>query len=381
MWARFPWFVDPAKGRITLASSSYSKTPEMELGDLPESHDGNQAVESECDRQRVVNGNPLSRRAFAVASQHGVLCSMRNYGGVDDRRFLSKRSFDSRLPGAQASGIALTIQRAVELGALADVEQLIKDDPTTIKSWRNANGETLLHTAVLHNHVGIVQHLLEAGADPTTELPRNGVSQSTLESVAPRSENYKYSRMLHAAEATPVHYACAVGDLDMLKLLLAAHHQYTQSPPFEIRRPGSLLVWSITAGHPAIVEYLLLKKKLEADCFDEDGNNSFAIAALALGEPLHAATLKQVFKMLARCDGIDINHKNMNGLTAFDTAEEPHVKQLVQQFGGRSARVLDMKKLLRWNQEQSREEIEYRRDRLGAIRLRPSACTTTDPSC
>jgi hypothetical protein len=167
--------------------------------------------------------------------------------------------------------------------------------------------------------------------------------------------------------------ACAVGNVEVLKLLLAASSRFNSSPPFVVKRPGSLLIWAITAGHPAVVEYLLLKKLLEEDCFDEDGNNSFGVSAHALGHPDHALVLKEILKLLVRCDSIEINHKNMNGLTALDAAEEPHVKDMLKQFGGRSARVLDMEKLLRWDREMSRHEYTYRRERLGAIKLRSSS--------
>lgn len=71
---------------------------------------------------------------------------------------------------------------------------------------RNCHGETLLHTAVLHEQLAIVQTLLLHGASPNAELPCHGIFESTLESVAPRSENFRYSRLLSAGEATPVHY-------------------------------------------------------------------------------------------------------------------------------------------------------------------------------
>jgi ankyrin repeat protein len=84
--------------------------------------------------------------------------------------------------------------------------EFIEQAPDRINIVRNAHGETLLHTAVLHQRLDMVQILLQHGADPTIALPDNGDSHSTLESVAPRSANFKHSRMLHAAEATSIHY-------------------------------------------------------------------------------------------------------------------------------------------------------------------------------
>jgi hypothetical protein len=169
--------------------------------------------------------------------------------------------------------------------------------------------------------------------------------------------------------------ACAVGNLDVLKLLLSP--KASASTPFQLRRAGSLLIWAITCGHPHVVEYLVLKKRIEHDCFDADGNNSIGIASLALGytsgdkqdaSPISSiasvSPLKQILKILLRREGIDINHKNMYGLTAFDEAESEYVKQLLAQLGGRTARVLNMEKLLRWDREKSREEYTYSRDRM-----------------
>lgn len=171
------------------------------------------------------------------------------------------------------------------------------------------------------------------------------------------------------------HVACAVGNLELLKLLLAAFIRRNKCV-FKIERAGSLLVFAITGGHPEIVEFLLLKKRLEHDCFDEDGNNSVAIAALALGRPEKSSQLKEILHILARCDHVDFNHKNLYGLTAYDTAEESHVKEMIHRLGGRTARITDMEKLLRWNRERSRVEYTYCHDRPRRIQLRdPSKAT------
>lgn len=126
--------------------------------------------------------------------------------GVEDRRFLSKHSFDARLPAAQGSGNAFFLQRAIEIGDLSLVLAQLKTHREDVVSMRNCHGETLLHTAVLHEQLAIVQMLLLHGASPNAELPCHGISGSTFESVAPRSENFRYSRLLSAGEATPVHY-------------------------------------------------------------------------------------------------------------------------------------------------------------------------------
>lgn len=124
----------------------------------------------------------------------------------------------------------------------------------------------------------------------------------------------------------------------------------------------------------------MLKKRLEADCFDEDGNNSVGIASLVLDGELsnsfnnnissshsgssQPSTLKRILKLLLCREGIDVNHNNMYGLTPFDVAESEPVKQLLAHLGGKTARVLNMEKLLRWDRERSRDEYTYSRDPL-----------------
>ncbi|TYZ67299.1 hypothetical protein PybrP1_012774 [[Pythium] brassicae (nom. inval.)] len=359
----------------------------MEELEALSAHEQAAAAARECERLCRVNGHPLTQRAFAARAQLQQRQRTPSSRGIDsflgaeDRRFLSKQSFDDRLPAAQASGGALFLQRAVEIGDVSLLLTQLQAHGAGVVHQRNCHGETLLHTAVLHGQLPIVQTLLQHGASPNAELPCHEVSQSTLESVAPRSDNFRYSRVLSATEATPVHYACAVGNLDALKLLLGPT---ASAPQFELRRPGSLLAWAITGGHAHIVEHLVLKKRIEADCHDEDGNNAVGIAALALAahdaqqheaqaSGVGASTLKTILKLLLRREGIEINHKNMYGLTAFDAAESERVKQLLAQLGGRTARVLDMEKLLRWDRERSRREYTYVRDRVRRAIVRRDA--------
>lgn len=273
------------------------------------------------------------------------------------------------------------LHRAVEVGDLQAVVARCSAQPQIcIDSIRNSHGETLLHTAVLHEQLPIVQFLLENGAHVDVALPNrtNRVSVSTLESVAPRSDNFKHSRMLSCIEATPLHYACATGNLDMLKLLLAKGGDHSS------RRSGSLLIWAITCAQVLVVEFLLFKKRLNQDCFDEEGNNAIGIAALVLAteiddrrhnDPMAEPTiLKRMLRVLARCEHIDINHKNMHGLTAYDVAETESVKQLIARYGGKTAHGIELERLLRWDRERSRDEFTYcaEMNRRRAIRLRKS---------
>ncbi|KAG6618874.1 Type II (General) Secretory Pathway (IISP) Family [Phytophthora cinnamomi] len=329
------------------------------------------AARLESERLRCENGNPLAPRAFAAAQKLRQAAPRRvdSFLGAADRAFLSGSASDGCFPAAHTSGAALPLQRAVELGDVRSLHAALSsgDEGDGISEACNAFGETLLHTAVLHQQLGAVQLLLQHGASPLAPLPDNPKlpeSESTLESTAPRTANFRYSLMLDAAEATPLHYACAAGHLDILKLLLASAAPLNDVP--KRWRPGSLLLWAITSAQPGVVEFLALQSRLEADCFDEDGNNSVAIAALVLATPEtpeRLAILKTILQLLLRRDledgGADVNHKNMYGLTAFDVAETSAAKQILAQLGAMTARIVPVERVLRWDRDRYRDEIEY----------------------
>ncbi|KAF4030679.1 Ankyrin repeats (many copies) [Phytophthora infestans] len=342
----------------------------MELLDDTTPEQQARAARLESTRLCHVNGNPLTPRAFAVdqklrrAAPRGI----DSFLGAGDRAFLSRSSIDGCLPTAQTSGGLLPLQRAIELGDVQTLEHaLMNGDGNALTSACNAFGETLLHIAVLHQQLEAVRLLLHHGASPLSKLPDNlnlPAAESTLESTAPRTSNFRYSRMLEASEATPLHYACSTGHVDILKLLLSVASPLDDVP--KRWRPGSLLLWAITSAQSDIVKFLGLQSRLEADCFDEDGNNSVAIAALVLGTPEtpeRLATLKTILKLLLRREpedgGADVNHKNMYGLTALDVAETAASKLILTQLGASTARIVPVERVLRWDRNRFRDEIEY----------------------
>lgn len=245
----------------------------------------------------------------------------------------------------------MPLQRAIEIGDVRTLEMaLVSKNANLITETCNAFGETLLHTAVLHYQLEAVRLLLHHGASPLAKLPDKAnlqTAETTPESLASRCPNFRYNCMLDAAEATPLHYACAVGQLDMLELLLSYTSSLKDMP--KRWRPGSLLLWAIASGQSNVVEFLVLQSHLEADCFDEDGNNSMAIAVLVLATPetpARLATLETILQSLLQRDvidgGADINHKNMHGFAAFDVAESPASKHILAQFGARTARIVSL---------------------------------------
>lgn len=324
-------------------------------------------IQREREREKL---NTTTSSSLLI--EHLMLLAFQSFLGAGDRAFLSRSSRDGCLPAAQTSGGLLPLQRAIALGDVNSLELALATEQDGNSSHPltracNAFGETLLHTAVLHQQLGVVQLLLRHGASPLTKLPDNlnlPEAGSTLESTAPRTSNFRYSRMLDSAEATSLHYACAAGNLEILKLLLSSASSLSDTR--KRWRPGSLLLWAITSAQPNVVEFLVLHSGLEADCFDEDGNNSVAIAALVLATPEtpeRLATLKTILQFLVRREpedgGADVNHKNMYGLTAFDVAETPASKHVLAQLGAMTARIVPVERVLRWDRDRFRDEIEY----------------------
>ncbi|POM57806.1 Type II (General) Secretory Pathway (IISP) Family, partial [Phytophthora palmivora] len=202
----------------------------MELQDATPEQQA-RAARLESARLCQVNGNPLNPRAFAVdQKQRQGTRRVDSFLGAGDRAFLSRSSREGCLPAAQTNGGLLPLQRAIALGDLHSLEVALatggENSRHPLTRACNAFGETLLHTAVLHQQLGAVQLLLRHVWHQ--ELP--------------------YSRMLDAAEATPLHYACAAGHLDILKLLLSVVTPLNETT--KSWRPGSLLLWAITSIQP-----------------------------------------------------------------------------------------------------------------------------------
>ncbi|KAF1782313.1 Ankyrin repeat-containing domain [Phytophthora cactorum] len=282
----------------------------MELLDETTPEQEARAARLESTRLRHVNGNPLTPRAFAAdlkmrrAAPRGV----DSFLGAGDLAFLSRSSIDGCLPAAQTSGGLLPLQRAIELGDVHSLDQALKTgDGNSLTRACNASERRycILQYSISSLELCNCCYLLLSAASPLNDVPKRW-------------------------------------------------------------RPGSLLLWAITSAQPEVVEFLVLQSRLEADCFDEDGNNSVAIAALVLATPEtpeRLATLKTILKLLLRREpedgGADVNHKNMYGLTAVDVAETPASKKILAQLGATTARVVPVERVLRWDRDRFRDEIEY----------------------
>ncbi|OQS01255.1 hypothetical protein ACHHYP_01511 [Achlya hypogyna] len=226
----------------------------------------------------------------------------------------------------------LTITRAIEFGDLTTVQAHLAAgaDPNT----RNGAGETLLHIAILHERPAIVQLLLERGADPN--------ARSHWEPQAPFVNQVAYLNPSTTAAqgATPLHYACAVASVKLVKTLLAAgasasidvgNHELCQPP----------VVWALSAPEHQVelVKLLHAAGAAIAATRDVGDNTVITTAVVHHASPASAELLRALLAVFVEA-GVDIAHKNSCGWTAWDEAPSPALRELLRtQFGAASGRI------------------------------------------
>lgn len=157
----------------------------------------------------------------------------------------------------------LELKGAISRGDLNDVKrQLRASAHVDIRS--TYTGETALHVAVRHQHVGAVKLLLERGADPNAQ---NGDGQTPLHFVA--NQGIELAELLLDAGSdtkvidifgySPLHYAAGNGDMELVRLLIERgsplhtwaedHSAYPGTPAVQALR------WEL--GRVEIAEYIL----------------------------------------------------------------------------------------------------------------------------
>ncbi|KDO23993.1 hypothetical protein SPRG_10690 [Saprolegnia parasitica CBS 223.65] len=165
-------------------------------------------------RQRYEHGHTATlqtmRRNDARVADLDVHCFL----GHEDRRFLHGQAEQSQLPARQVLASPLTLTRAIEFGDLTTLRAYLRAGASA--NGVNSAGETLLHVAVLHERLPIVQLLLEDGADP------NARSYSTPRARFLNTVGDVDVCLATAAGATPLHYACGLANLKLVKMLLLA---------------------------------------------------------------------------------------------------------------------------------------------------------------
>ncbi|OQS06497.1 hypothetical protein THRCLA_01463 [Thraustotheca clavata] len=224
----------------------------------------------------------------------------------------------------------LTCRRAIEYGDLTTVLKHLEAGVNPNST--NRTGETLLHIAVLHQRASIVQILLENKADPNART-----KWTKLEPFI------NHVPLLNPSEtesngATPLHYACAISNAKLVKMLLNAgattsinvgNNEMCQTP----------LVWAISIENQLeLIELLLMRGASAIDCRDVEDNNSIAMAVMHYSEPNESGILYKLLKLFVE-EGVEINHKNFTGWTAYDIASTKAIQRMLQgQFNAQSGR-------------------------------------------
>ncbi|MCC6487691.1 MAG: ankyrin repeat domain-containing protein [Candidatus Hydrogenedentes bacterium] len=91
------------------------------------------------------------------------------------------------------------VEEAVKAGDTAKVGELLKQDPTLL-DWRDEQGRTLLHLAVICNQTKIVDLLIEEGLDPNILDDNDETPLSALDSSGFRAPEARKAIMAHGGQ-------------------------------------------------------------------------------------------------------------------------------------------------------------------------------------
>ncbi|ETV99078.1 hypothetical protein, variant [Aphanomyces invadans] len=295
--------------------------------------------------QRTVHGHTATFKDMALNLPRNAAKGVHNFLGLEDRRFLHAEGSHGLLPRCQVRDSPLEIVRAIQFGDVDTVAAALASTHSTPRQT-NSGGETLLHIAVLHQEHRIVQLLLEHGAD---------VHARTCWRPLPPSQNHvplQYAFTTASGGATPLHLACSLSNVAAAKALLAAG---AQTEIGENELCGTPLVWAVCAADkPLEMVRLLLAAGASPDCRDLEDNSVVAIAVMWWVDPAHATRLYQLVAALVQA-GVDVNHKNVCGWTAFDVAATDAAKAMLRRvFRAASGRCVEIERTA--NVERERDE-------------------------
>ncbi|CAK4100050.1 unnamed protein product [Aphanomyces euteiches] len=237
----------------------------------------------------------------------------------------------SALSGTEPSKRTIELNsraRAIEFGDIETVETKLHEG--TSPNQANSGGETLLHVAVLHQHLRIVQLLIERGADVRARTPWRPTPLFQDHTLL------QYAYDTASDGATPLHYACALSNIHLVKVLVAAGAEIDCGIN---EMCGSPLVWALRAPErPVDVVKLLLTLGASPHCLDMECNSTIAMAVLWWSEPDAFDKVQELVALFVAA-GVDIQLKNTCGWTAWDVATSERVKTFLQtKFGAASGR-------------------------------------------
>ncbi|KAH9134477.1 hypothetical protein AeRB84_019739 [Aphanomyces euteiches] len=294
------------------------------------------------ENQRVFHGHTSTFKEMKVDYTRNASKGVHNFLGLEDQRFLRGESSHGMLPRKQTRDGPLGIVGAIEFGDIETVETKLHEgtSPNQANSVRPClqnhsfihakGGETLLHVAVLHQHLRIVQLLIERGADVRARTPWRPTPLFQDHTLL------QYAYDTASDGATPLHYACALSNIHLVKVLVAAGAEIDCGIN---EMCGSPLVWALRAPErPVDVVKLLLTLGASPHCLDMECNSTIAMAVLWWSEPDAFDKVQELVALFVAA-GVDIQLKNTCGWTAWDVATSERVKTFLQtKFGAASGR-------------------------------------------
>ncbi|KAF0720678.1 Aste57867_103 [Aphanomyces stellatus] len=294
-------------------------------------------------KQRTVHGHTTTFKDMQLNYPRNAHKGVHNFLGLEDQRFLHADSSHGMLPRCQFRETPLELVRAIQFGDMATVDAKLAAGESPHAT--NSGGETLLHIAVLHDQPRAVQLLLEHGVAVN--------ARTHWRPILPFQNHipHLYAFVTASEGATPLHYACGLSSLALVKTLLAAGAQIDLGAN---EMCGAPLLWALTyvrpnrsrppsygrsaPDRPVDIVRLLLVHGASPHCRDVEDNSAVAVAVRTWTEPMHATRLYQLVAALVEA-GININHKNTLGWTAWDVAPTAAIKaMLAKTFNAASGR-------------------------------------------
>jgi ankyrin repeat protein len=246
------------------------------------------------------------------------------------------------------------VHKAASSGEVTRVTLLLSANPELARTSNLAHG-TPLHVAARNGHDAVVVVLIARGADVNA---RNWSGATPIDFAIMNGHDKVVTTLIaNGATNRPLHMACALGNTNIVELLLANK----ADPNARDTSDHNLVPMHCAArnGHVGVVQ-ILLNRKMDVSVSDKYGNTPLHYAAgqgqlemvkflIANGAqvnattrfkdtPLHAACTryKPVVEVLVAA-GADINAKNKDGFTPLKAAKTwgtTDMVDLLREHGG-----------------------------------------------
>jgi ankyrin repeat protein len=207
-----------------------------------------------------------------------------------------------------ANGASIDVFSAAALGMSERVANFLEVNPEALEARDRSASRTPLAWAVAGGHVKLAEFLIERGAQVNTKSnlewwQNYGVVQSSVD--------------LASLDLTPLHYATASGDIDLVRLLLEHNADPNAQSKTSDNEPGATpLHLAATRGYVEIARLLL-----------DHGANVNSLTSFE-GTPLHMAAEHPEMIRLLLDHGADANATNKSGNTALDWIWDPNAETI-----------------------------------------------------